>query len=554
MKLRDVRMSAIYFRSVTSHTRTVALGVLALSVLFVFGMAVYRGIDMSVFDQLPDSLLSMIGVGPEADVASLAYNAIFSTYGALLLGGIAIAIGAGEVAGRERDGTIGLLLANPISRGRLVVEGALALLTLYVAAGVVLLGVGLLAPRILEVSITGLSIGGFVAQMVIGTLFYGFLALAVGAWTGKSQVAIGISSGALIVSFLVAGLLPLISGWEEFARLSPWYYINAGDPLRNGLDIVAVAILGGASALFVLLAWIGINRRDLRSRSVNTRILDRLRGNTFTSHVAERVAGRTLVSKIWVKTISQFQAMTLLISIVMFGLMGLIMGPIYAYMEPTMSQLADSYPPEMLAFFGGGDFGTAEGFFQLETFGLVAPLAIMVVTIAIGAKSIAGEEKDQTLGLLLANPVSRSYVLTQKLIAMFIWGFVVAFATFAGVALANLLFNLEMDYLNILAICVQLLILGYLFGGVAALTGAAFGRVGLAIGVSAGAALVLQVVNGMAEINNGWWEEFTPFYWYNGTDPLNNGFSISGIIILTIATGITISASYPLLNRRDLRG
>jgi ABC-2 type transport system permease protein len=356
------------------------------------------------------------------------------------------------------------------------------------------------------------------------------------------------------VSFLGAGLLPLISGWEEFARLSPWYYINSGDPLRNGLDIGAVAILGGSSAVFVLLAWIGINRRDLRSRSVNTRILDRLRGNTFTAHLVERVAGRTLISKIWIKTISQFQALTLMVAIFMFGLMGLVMGPIYAYMGTTMSQLADSYPPEIIAFFGGGDFGTVEGFFQLETFGLMAPLAIMVVTIAIGAKSIAGEEKDQTLGLLLANPVSRSYVLTQKLIAMFIWGFVVAFATYAGVALANLLFNLGMDYLNILAICVQLLILGYLFGGIAALMGAAFGRVGLAIGVSAGGALALQVVNGMAEINNGWWEEFTPFYWYNGTDPLNNGFSITGIIILAIATGITISASYPLLNRRDLRG
>ena len=547
-------MSAIYLRSVTSHARAVALGVLALSILFVIGMAVYRSIDMSILDQLPDDLLTVIGIGPKADVASLAYNAIFSTYGSLLLGGVAIAVGTGVVAGRERDGSIGLLLANPISRGRLVFESALALLTLYVVAAIVLFGVGLLTPQILDVSIEGLSIGGFVTQLVIGTLFYGFLALAVGAWTGKTQVAIGVSSSVLIVSFLAAGLLPLISGWEEFARLSPWYYINSGDPLRNGLDVGAVSILGGASALFVLVAWIGINRRDLQPRSVNIRILDRLRGNPLTAHLAERVAGRTLVSKIWIKTISQFQFLSLLVSIFMFGLMGLVMGPIYADMGTTMAQLADSYPPEMIAFFGGGDFGTAEGFFQIEIFGLVAPLAIMIVTIAIGAKSIAGEEKDHTLGLLLANPVSRSYVLTQKLIALFIWGFVVAFATFAGVALANLISNLGMDYLNILATCVHLMLLGYLFGGLAVLLGAAFGRVGLAVGVSAGAALAIQVINGMAEINNGWWKEFTPFYWYSGTDPLNNGLSVTGIVILSVATAIIIGSSYPLLKRRDLRG
>ncbi len=111
-------------------------------------------------------------------------------------------IGAGAVAGRERDGTIGLLLANPISRGRLVAESTLALITLYAAAAIVLLGVGLLAPVVLDVSITGLSISGFIIQLIIGTLFYGFLALAIGAWNGKAQAAIFISAGVLAVSFL----------------------------------------------------------------------------------------------------------------------------------------------------------------------------------------------------------------------------------------------------------------------------------------------------------------------------------------------------------------
>ncbi len=528
------------------------MGVIGLCVLFTFGMAVYRGVDMSLFDQMPESLLSVVGIAPGADVASLAYNAIFSTYGALVLGGMAIMIGAGGVAGRERDGTIGLLLANPISRGRLVAESALALITLYVAAAIVLLGVGLLAPVVLDVSITGLSISGFIIQLIIGTVFYGFLALAIGAWNGKAQAAIGISAGVLVVSFLGSGLLPMISGWEEAARIFPWYYISDGDPLRNGVNVGAVAILLGACVLLVIAALIGFPRRDLRQRSVSIRILDRLRTNHFTARLAERVAGRTLVSRIWVKTLSEFQTMTLFVSFLMFGLMGLIMGPVYAYMQPTMAQLSDSYPPELLTFFGGGDLGTPEGFFQLETFGLVGPIAIMVITISLGAKSIAGEENNRTLGMLLANPISRSYLLTQKLIALLILGFVVAFATFIGVATANFVSNLEMDPFNILAMCVNLLLLGYLFGAVAFFIGAAFGRVGVAAGVSAGVAVMLQVVNAMAAINGGWWGKLTPFYWYSGTDPLNNGLTVKGIVILTLAALLIFSASYPAFNRRDL--
>jgi hypothetical protein len=120
-------LGAVYVRSVTSRVRTVAMGVIGLSLLFAFGMVVYRDVDMSLFDGFPESLMSVIGLAPGADVASLSYNAIFSTYGSLVLGGIAITVGAGAVAGRERDGTIGILLANPISRSRLVVESTLAL-------------------------------------------------------------------------------------------------------------------------------------------------------------------------------------------------------------------------------------------------------------------------------------------------------------------------------------------------------------------------------------------------------------------------------------------
>ncbi len=109
-----------------------------------------------------------------------------------------------------------------------------------------------------------------------------------------------------------------------------------------------------------------------------------------------------------------------------------------------------------------------------------------------------------------------------------------------------------MDSFNILAMCVNLLLLGYLFGAVAFFIGAASGRVGIAVGVSAGTAVVLQVVNAMAAINGGWWGKLTPFYWYSGTDPLNNGLTIEGIVILALAALPIFAANYPAFNRRDL--
>ena len=86
---------------------------------------------------------------------------------------------------------------------------------------------------------------------------------------------------------------------------------------------------------------------------------------------------------------------------------GCVMGPIYTSIDTVLLDLGESLPDSMLAFFGGGDLTTPEGFPDRDPRTLVAPIAVMVVTILLGAKAVAGEA-DRTMGLLLANPVSRS--------------------------------------------------------------------------------------------------------------------------------------------------
>ena len=92
-------LTTVFSKSLLDRWRGAAITVVSLSVLLLFAMAAYRDLDISIYTDLPASLQSLIGIPEDADVASLAYSAIYNSYGAMALGGLAIAMGAGYIAG-----------------------------------------------------------------------------------------------------------------------------------------------------------------------------------------------------------------------------------------------------------------------------------------------------------------------------------------------------------------------------------------------------------------------------------------------------------------------
>ena len=546
-------LATVFSKTILDRWRGVTIGVVSLAALLYFGMVVYQDIDLSIYTSLPPAFESLIGIGENADVASLAYNAIYSSYGAIILAGITIAMGSAFIAGEERKGTIGVLLGNPRSRTQVLLAKTAAMLVMMALGGLVLWGAGLATPAALDVSIEGMDVTAFTLHLVVGTLFYGFLALAIGSWTGKTGVASGVSAGVLAVSFFAVGILPIIEGAENWARVFPWYYFAGSDPLMNGVNWGHLAILGGANLALFLVAFVGVNRRDLRSKSTGVSLLDTLRANPITASVTEKLAGGARVSRIWVKAASEHQGLLFVVSGLMFFVMGVLMGPIYAVIEDAVVEFGAGFPDELLALFGGGDLSTPEGYFQLESFGLVTPIALMVVTITLGAKALAGEEENRTMGILLANPVRRSTVVSEKLVAMVLYGVIVGVVVFAGTSAGNWISSLGMSYGNIAATAALATLIGLLFGALALLVGAVTGRTRFAIFVPVGAALFFHTLNALASLSDAWWGRLSPFYYYLGSDPLNNGMAWGDAGILLGLTVLLVVLAYPSFNRRDLR-
>ena len=548
-------LGSVFAKTTRDRWRGWAIAAISLSVMLFFMMIVYRDIDLTLFTTLPEAYRSLIGISEDADVASLAISALMGSYGAMALAAMALVMGAASIAGEESKGTLDLLLGNPKSRTHVLVSKVGSMVMLAVLSVLVLLGAIYLIAAALGVSIAGMDVLALSVHLLFGCLFYGFLALAVGAWTGSRGAALGAAVGVMAVSFFAVGFLPLVEGAEDLVKAFPWYYFNGSDPLLNGVDWGHIGVLFGASAVFMIAAVVGVNRRDLKSQSVGVTLVDRLRSSPTTKGAMDRLAGTARVSSIWVKTASDHQALLLVTAALMFFVMGVLMGPMYAAIPKETLTAFQDFPEAMLALFGGGDISTPEGFYQIETFGMMAPIAVMVVAIAIGAGALAGEESRRTMGLLLANPIPRSRIVLEKSVTMVLYAFVVGLTTFAGVALGSLLGDVGMDIGNIAATCLLQTLVGLVFGALALALSAGTGSTKVAIFGAVGAGLVLHVLNGLGALNDTMADaaRWSPFHYYLGSDPLNNGMAWGDAAILAGLAVVLVGLSVVLFQRRDLR-
>jgi ABC-2 type transport system permease protein len=217
-------------------------------------------------EDYPKALQAFIAFGGQVDYSSAAgYLGIelFSLMVPLLFLVAAIATGAGTIAGEEERGTLETLLANPVSRTRVVLEKSLALALEIVGLGLVLwlaLWVGALAVG-MDISVGHLAAATLAAVLL--AIAYGEIAVLVGAASGRRSLTIGVTAAIAVAAYLVNGLAPLVDALEGPQKLSPFYHYAAGDPLRRGVSLSHLAVLVGIAIVATTLAPLVFARRDV---------------------------------------------------------------------------------------------------------------------------------------------------------------------------------------------------------------------------------------------------------------------------------------------------
>lgn len=225
--------------------------------------------NLSEFDELfeDEGIRAMFGgqggislVSPEGFL----HSQVFAQTLPILLLVFGIGLGSRAIAGAEGDGTLELLLANPVTRGRVAIERYLTIVAQTFILGVVTTAVVLAFAPVVQLD--GLSVTNILGASA-GAICFGILhatiAFASGAATGKRGMAIATSASIGVGGFVLFGI---VSGGavEPLRFLTPWWWYVSRNTVASGLAPESIWAPLAVSALLVAGSVAMFERRDLR--------------------------------------------------------------------------------------------------------------------------------------------------------------------------------------------------------------------------------------------------------------------------------------------------
>lgn len=209
-------------------------------------MAFFGGTDINIFD-------------PEGFI-----HIEFFSYIPIILGIVAVSGATGLIVKKEEEGSLELILAQPVSRsavfwGKLLAHLVTILLILAITWGGFALGLAGTDSFDLD---PGQLVGPFVSLFAVLLVFLS-LALMLSMILPTSGSANLVTNFLLIASFFITSLAQIEDRLEALNRFSPLRYYQGGKAI-SGLNTDYLLLLFGVSLVFILAAWLLFEKRDLR--------------------------------------------------------------------------------------------------------------------------------------------------------------------------------------------------------------------------------------------------------------------------------------------------
>lgn len=242
---------------------SLGLGALALLEIAMYPTVRSNPTFAKLGESYPEALRSLFNISDFTSGTGYLRTELFSVIVPMLVVVVGVLWGGDAIAGEEERGTIDLLLANPVSRRRVLLEKWAALL-----AGILAVCAALSLGLAIGIPATGMHAGfvavaaAIVATALLGALF-ATVALALSAATGRRGLARGVTTALAVAAYLVSSLADLVSWLKPLRPLSPWYHALGIDPLKVGFAPVHLLVLAGLTAVFLLAGIAAFDRRDL---------------------------------------------------------------------------------------------------------------------------------------------------------------------------------------------------------------------------------------------------------------------------------------------------
>ena len=258
-------------RTLRDHWKSVLGWGAGLAALTLMQLAVYPSVRSQgarmrdLINSYPSAFKAMFGMEGVDFTTGPGYlsTETFSLLAPLMLIGLGIALGTAAIATEEERGTLDLLMASPVSRGRVLAGKALGALAalVTVAAGFYL--AVLAAASGYDMGISAGRLAQATAAVLLLAIACGAVAFLAGAATGKRGAAIAAGAGFAVVSYFIDSLAEITSVIRPWRVVSVFHQVSATGALQGGLGLAGPLATAAFAAACLLAAWYLFARRDL---------------------------------------------------------------------------------------------------------------------------------------------------------------------------------------------------------------------------------------------------------------------------------------------------
>jgi ABC-2 type transport system permease protein len=260
--MRNVFLKTLYDLRWTILAFCIGLGALAFMVMYLYPLVSVAQDEMmeGMSEELARAMLG--GLHLVGTVEGHLNIQLFSFHPLYISVFLIIATSA-AIAGEENNRTLGLLLARPVARWRVLID----------KAGAVLLGLVVITLAI----IIGAIVGGLIAGVevsyweltlsLIYTLPYGIWLIGFGLFCSalfrSRMTAALVATGVVIFGYMLNSLAEFVDEIQVYNYSSPIYYYAWAEPLVRTPRYDHMAILIGTGLIFMIGAFIAFERREI---------------------------------------------------------------------------------------------------------------------------------------------------------------------------------------------------------------------------------------------------------------------------------------------------
>jgi ABC-2 type transport system permease protein len=204
-----------------------------------------------LINSMPQAMLDLFGYGAGGfgSVEGILDGEMLGFMVPLALSIFAILVASSALAGAEEEGTMDVLMGNPLPRWQLVVSR-------FLSAAVLLLGIVAIMGLITWLTALVLDV-----DLAFESMFFGGLAMLCSAIFHRRFLAIAIPLALLVVMYFVDGLASSVEFLEDIQPLSAFYYY--GSAIQDGIDWANFAGLTAATLVLIGIAVLIFRRRDI---------------------------------------------------------------------------------------------------------------------------------------------------------------------------------------------------------------------------------------------------------------------------------------------------